>query len=109
MRIEVEVVNNQEDLEPGDIVIYGSSKGLLTAKVEKKPARNPKYPSYFKSTRCKVNAEKHFQVYPASGHRINPRTITWTVQHFNIEEFNIVKYINFSGKSNILRVKQYEL
>jgi hypothetical protein len=97
MKIEIEIIEDPMLLEPGDIIIYATIKGLCTARVEKKPAKNPKYPSFFKSTRCMVNADHHTQT------RLE-YTVKWSVQNFNLEEFNTVKYVMLGGLKKILRV-----
>lgn len=103
MKIEIEIIEDPMLLEPGDIIIYATIKGLCTARVEKKPAKNPKYPSFFKSTRCMVNADHHTQVHKGFAGR-KDYTIKWSVQNFNLEEFNTVKYVMLGGSKKILRV-----
>ena len=103
MNLDVEIIEDPMLLEPGDIIIYATNKGLCTARVEKKPAKNPKYPNYFKSTRCKVNADHHTQVHAGYGGG-KSYTVKWSVQNFHLEEFNTVKYIMLGSGRRILRV-----
>lgn len=83
---------NPEDLEPGDVIIYPSLTEMRTAKIVKKPAKitktyvNGQY-DYYKTTRCLVNVEYK----PLPGY--NPHNRTYAVQQFNVDEFNVTKYI----------------
>ena len=83
---------NPEDLEPGDVIIYPSLTEMRTAKIVKKPAKvtrtyaNGQY-DYYKTTRCLVNVEYK----PLPGY--NPQNRTYAVQQFNVDEFNVTKYI----------------
>jgi hypothetical protein len=83
---------NPEDLEPGDVIIYPSLTEMRTAKIVKKPTKvtttynNIQYDSY-KTTRCLVNV----QYKPLPGY--NPQNRTYAVQQFNVDEFNVTKYI----------------
>jgi hypothetical protein len=103
MRIEVEIIEDLLLLEPGDIIMYATNKGLYTAKIDKKPAKHPKYLNFFKPTRCKVNADHHTQVHKGYAGRKDYIT-KWTVQNFHLEEFNTVKYVTLSQSKKILRV-----
>jgi hypothetical protein len=99
-----ELVNNLEDLEIGDVVIYSSGVGMRTAKLDRKPAKRSSTSTWYKSTRCKVNAT--VQTFPKkvwrNGAYVIQGTRSFKTQHFNLEEFNEVKYLNFSAP--ILRV-----
>ena len=65
---------------------------MRTAKIVKKPTKvtktyaNGQY-DYYKTTRCMVNVEYK----PVPGY--NPQNRTYRQQQFNIDEFNVTKYI----------------
>ena len=103
MKLEIEIIEDPTLLEPGDIVMYATNKGLCTARVEKKPAKNPKYPNYFKPTRCMVNADHHPRVHKAYGSG-KDYVVKWSVQNFHLEEFNTVKYVSLTNSKKILKL-----
>lgn len=83
---------NPEDLEPGDVIIYPCLSEVRTAMIMKKPIKvfssNRVY-HYYKTTRCLVNVEYK----PLPGY--NPKNRTYAVQQFNVDEFNVTKYLRF--------------
>jgi hypothetical protein len=99
-----EIVNDLADLEIGDVVIYSSGVGMRSAKIERKPVKTSPTSTYHKATRCKVNAT--VRTFPKkvwrNGAYVVEGTHSFKTQHFNLEEFNEVKYLNFSAP--ILRV-----
>ena len=94
-----ELVNDLEDLEIGDVVIYSSGVGMRSAKIERKPVKSSPTSTYHKPTRCKVNVT--VKTYPKNvwknGAYVIEGTRSFKTQNFNLEEFNEVKYLNFSA------------
>jgi hypothetical protein len=94
-----EIVNDLEDLEIGDVVIYSSGVGMRSARIERKPVKTSPTSTYHKATRCKVNAT--VRTFPKkvwrNGKYVIEGTHSFKTQHFNLEEFNDVKYLNFSA------------
>jgi hypothetical protein len=94
-----EIVNDLEELEIGDVVIYASGAGMRSAKIDRKPKKRDPESNWYKATRCKVNLtintypEKSWQkgAYVETG-----RFRIFKTQNFNLEEFNGVKYIQLS-------------
>lgn len=107
-KLFVELVMSPADLEPGDIVIYGSSNGLRTAKIQKKPAIDTRYGmQYYKSTRClvcneimKVNSTK----WDPKTRIYNPVVLEYNIQKFDLENFNKTKYITFRENTPMFRI-----
>jgi hypothetical protein len=99
-----ELINDLEDLDIGDVVIYSSGVGMRSAKIERKPVKTSPTSTYHKATRCKVNATVH--TFPKkvwrNGVYVIQGTRSFKTQNFDLEEFNEVKYLNFSAP--ILRV-----
>ncbi len=94
-----EIVNDLEDLEIGDVVIYSSGVGMRSAKLERKPVKYSNNSTYHKATRCKVNVTVH--TFPRNvwrnGAYVIEGTRSFKTQNFNLEEFNEVKYLNLSA------------
>lgn len=105
MIITTEIVKSPEDLEPGDIIIYGKGGRLMTARIEKKPEKDRKYSDWYKTTRCKVPVERK----TISTHQWNNGTSV-PVNHelvypvFGLENFEKVKYLRFVENEKILRL-----
>jgi len=93
-----EIVNDLEELEVGDIIVYASGAGMRSAKVDRKPKKHSPTSDWYKSTRCKVNLT--INTYPINvwrnGAYVVHGTRTTKIQNFNLEEFNGVKYIRLS-------------
>ena len=93
-----EIVNDLEELEIGDVIVYASGAGMRSAKIDRKPAKRSSTSTWYKPTRCKVNLT--INTYPINvwrnGAYVVHGTRTKKTQNFNIEEFNGVKYINLS-------------
>ncbi len=94
-----ELVNDLEELEVGDVVVYASGVGMRTAKIDRKPEKHSPTASWYKSTRCRVNITTN--TYPRkiwqNGAYVVHGTRTTKTQNFNVEEFNNVKYIRLSA------------
>ena len=107
-KIFVELVTSPEDLEPGDVVVYGNSSGLRTAKIQKKPVLDTRYGlKYFKSTRCSVcNEIKKVDItkWDHKTRTYNPVVLEYKIQKFELENFNTIKYITFRSDTPIFRV-----
>ena len=107
-KIFVELITSPEDLEPGDVVVYGNSSGLRTAKILKKPVLDTRYGmKYFKSARClvcneikKVNSTK----WDPKTRSYSPVVLEYNIQKFDLENFNKTKYITFRADSPIFRM-----
>ena len=99
-----ELINDLEDLEIGDVVIYASGIGMRSARLERKPVKHSTTGNWYKTTRCKVNATVH--THPRKiwrkGAYIIEGTRSFKTQNFNLEEFNEVKYLRLSAP--IIRV-----
>ena len=99
-----EIVNDLEDLEIGDVIVYSSGVGMRTAKIDRKPEKRSSTSTWYKPTRCKVNLT--INTYPRNVWRNGAYVVhgirTTKIQNFNLEEFNEVKYLNFSAP--IIRV-----
>jgi hypothetical protein len=93
-----ELVNDLEDLEIGDVVVYASGVGMRTAKIDRKPEKRSSTSAWYKPTRCKVNIT--INTHPIKSWRNGAYVVLGTrttkTQNFNIEEFNGVKYLRFS-------------
>lgn len=106
-KIFVELVTSPEDLELGDVVVYGNSNGLKTAKIQKKPVLDTRYTKYFKSTRClvcteimKVNSTK----WDPKTRTYNPVVLEYKIQKFDLENFNTIKYITFRDSTPMFKI-----
>jgi hypothetical protein len=93
-----QLINDLEELEIGDLVIYASGTGMRSAKIDRKPMKHGSSSSWYKATRCKVNLT--ITEYPRkswkNGVSVIIGTTTYKTQNFNLEEFNGVKYIYLS-------------
>lgn len=107
-KIFVELVTSPGDLEPGDVVVYGNSSGLRTAKIQKKPVLDTRYGlKYFKSARClvcteimKVNSTK----WNHKTRNYDPVVLEYKIQKFELENFNTIKYITFRSDTPMFKI-----
>lgn len=108
-KLLVTPVSNLEDLKIGDIILYPKSGRILTAILERKPVKDPRYQGSFKSTRCKVcvdNVTRVTTAWDRITQKFYNKQVTYSEQLFNIEKskFNKIRYISLSGKKNILKL-----
>ena len=104
----LEGVNYLDTLEPGDVIIYASNTGFKTARIEKKPVLDTRYPGYYKSIRCKIFTETK-TIYTTkwdsvAGIRV-PKSYESKIQKFSLSEFNTVKYLQIYREMKVLKVK----
>lgn len=108
MTITTEIITSPEELNPGDIIIYGNGGRLMTAKIQKKPVLDTRYGlKYFKSTRClvcneikKVDSTK----WDPKTRTYNPVVLEYKIQKFELENFNTIKYITFRADTPVFRI-----
>lgn len=103
-----EIIDNLEDLKPGDIIIYASGGELKTARVEKTPTKKPGL-NWYNSTRMSICVETHEYMKTKWSNGVSQSgPATYDVQKFNLEndKFNKIKYLNLYRDKLIMRLIQ---
>ena len=104
----VEIIENLEDLKPGDIIIYSIHGRLKTARVEKTPRKKPNS-EWYATTRASICVETY---ETTRRKRVNNAYVdvpyTYDIQKFTLEndKFNKIKYLNLYENKEIIRLVQ---
>lgn len=104
----VEIIENLEDLKPGDIIIYSTNARLKTARIEKTPRKKPNS-QWYATTRASVCVEtrEHIRRKWVNNAYVDV-PYTYEVQKFTLEndKFNKIKYLNLYEDKEIIRLVQ---